>query len=87
MKKCLKCVQLEFCFGGMRCRKINEAMLILCLIAVAEAGKPYRKDTPQIPHFFNQHDSRYRPPCKCQVRQKSRNSSVLTITKRKTIWK
>ena len=28
----------ELCFGGMRCRKINEVMLILCRIAIAEAG-------------------------------------------------
>ena len=65
-----------------RCRKTNEAMLILCRIAIAEAGKPYRKNIRQIPHFINQHDS-YRPPCKCHVTQKSRNSSVLTITKGK----
>ena len=58
-----------------RCRKTNEAMLILCRIDIAEAGKPYWKNTRQIPHFINQHDS-YRPPRKCHVTQKSRNSSV-----------
>ena len=53
MKKCFKCVQLGtlICFGGMRCRKIKEAMLILCRIAIAPAGKPYRKDAPEIPHI------------------------------------
>ena len=58
-------------------------MLILCRIAIAEKGKPDRKNTLQIPHFFNQHDRCYWPPCKCHVTQKSRNSSVLTITKGK----
>ena len=44
----------ELYFDGMRCRKINEAMLILCRIAIAEAGKPYRKDTPrQLPIWNN----------------------------------
>ena len=61
-------------------------MLILCRIAIAEAGKPYRKNIRQIPHFINQHDS-YRPPCKCHVTQKSRNSSVLTITKGKKTFR
>ena len=42
-------------------------------------------DTRQIPHFFNQHDSHSRPPCKWHVTQKSRNLSVLTIAKQKTI--
>ena len=45
----------EFCFGRMRCGNINEAMLILYWITIGEAGKPYRNDTPQISHFFNQH--------------------------------
>ena len=58
-------------------------MLILCRIAIAEKGKPDRKNTLQIPHFFNQHDRCYWPPSKCHVTQKSRNSSVLTITKGK----
>ena len=57
-------------------------MLLLCRIDIAEAGKPYQKNIRQIPHFINQHDS-FRPPCKCHVTQKSRNSSVLTITKGK----
>ena len=61
-------------------------MLILCRIAIAEAGKPYRKNIRQIPHFINQHDS-YRPPSKCHVTQKSRNSSVLTITKGKKTFR
>ena len=54
MKKCLKCVQLGtlICFREMRCRNINEAMLILCRIAIALAGKTYRKDTPEIPHIL-----------------------------------
>ena len=71
-----------------RCRETNEAMLILWRIDIAEAGKLYRKNIRQIPHFINQHDS-YRPPCKCHVTQKSRNSSVLTITKGKknSTWK
>ena len=44
----------ELYFDGMQCRKINEAMLILCRIAIAEAGKPYRKDTPrQLPIWNN----------------------------------
>ena len=43
----------ELSFGGMRCRKINEAKLILCRIAIAEEGKPYRKDiTPQYHTFL-----------------------------------
>ena len=44
----------ELYFDGMRCKKVNEAMLILCRIAIAEAGKPYRKDTPrQLPIWNN----------------------------------
>ena len=62
-------------------------MLILCRIAIAEKGKPDRKNTLQIPHFFNQHDRCYWPPCKCHVTQKSRNSSVLTITKGKKTFR
>ena len=78
----------ELSFGGMRSRKINEAKLILCRIAIAEEGKPYRKDiTPKIPHFSNQHESCYRPPCKCHVTQKSRNSSVQTIRKGKKTFR
>ena len=61
-------------------------MLILCRIDIAEAGKPYWKNSRQIPHFINQHDS-YRPPRKCHVTQKSRNSSVLTITKGKKTFR
>ena len=41
----------------MRCREINEAMLILCRIDIAEAGKPYRKDTPHQLPLSNNHVS------------------------------
>ena len=44
----------ELYFDGMRCSKVNEAMLILCRIAIAQAGKPYRKDTPrQLPIWID----------------------------------
>ena len=88
MKKCLKRVQLGTLFWWNASRKINDAKLILCRIAIAEEGKPYRKGiTPQIPHFSNQHESCYRPPCKCHVTQKSRNSSVQTTRKGKQIFR